>query len=333
MLTSIAIIIATKNRPVEIERCLASMHTQTHPPAEVLVIDQSARPYSLRAFPQLRHVYEPRLSGAAAARNFGAQLSTADILLFIDDDVELLPGTLAALARAFDAAPDAIGMQCLDELSHGDRGRLAEALEFLFDRGPFMRHPYWRDGVEYRTWLSGYAMAFRSRLFDKERLDDSLLGYSYGEDWEFSQRARRYGTLRIASGAGVLHHESSTNREQQSVMLLHRWINFHYFFHKLEAGRDPRNRLWLAWWELGECYRWLRAGMGLPSRRAKLAKNQFLMPARPAPPMATPTISGDTVIAAVEPVTLGQHGFVVAGVGDDVPARSPGSSVASLESA
>lgn len=274
---SISIIIPTKDRLDDVKRCLASTQAQKRVPDEVIVIDQSREPYQLQPFPQLRHVYGPSIRGAASARNLGARLATSDILFFVDDDVELLPNTVAILMEQFAAAPDAVGMQCLDVMPHVRTGLLSKLLEDVFDRGPFSRQPYRRDGVEYPTWLSGYAMAFRAGLFKKEMLDETLLGYSYGEDWEFCQRARRYGTLRVALGAGVLHHQSSTNREQHEMFVLHRWVNYHYFFRKMRAGQNLSDRLWLKWWELGECYRWLRAGMGLPSwSRCESLKAKFL---------------------------------------------------------
>lgn len=275
--SSIAIIIPTKDRGDDIERCVASARRQTRHPDEVIVVDQSRQPYRLESFPQLRHVYNPSIRGAAAARNVGALLAKSDILLFVDDDVELLPNTVAILMQEFAAAPDAIGMQCLDFMPHQSSGRLSKLLEIVFDRGPFSRQSYRRDGVEYRTWLSGYAMAFRAVLFKEELLDDALLGYSYGEDWEFCQRARRYGSLRVALGARVLHHQSSANREKQETFVLHRWVNFHYFFSKCGADRKLQDRLWLKWWEIGECYRWLRAGMGFPSSsRCASVREKFL---------------------------------------------------------
>lgn len=274
---SISVIIPTKDRLDDIQRCIASTRRQKRLPDEVIVIDQSKEPYQLESFPQLRHVYAPFIKGAASARNVGATLAKSDILLFVDDDVELLPNTVGILMEQFAAAPDVIGMQCPDVMPHVRAGRLSQLLEDLFDRGPFSRQPYWRKGVEYRTWLSGYAMAFRAGLFKKEVLDDALLGYSYGEDWEFSQRARRHGTLRVALGAGVLHHQSPTNREQHETFVLHRWVNFHYFFQKMGAQRNIGDRMWLKWWELGECYRWLRAGMGFPSwSRCDAVKEKFL---------------------------------------------------------
>jgi GT2 family glycosyltransferase len=260
---TLAIVIATKDRPSDIKRCLESIARQTRLPDQIVVVDQSRARYELDSSARLLHVYDPSLSGASAARIVGIALTHADIVLFLDDDVELLPKSLEALMEGFAAQPDAVGLQCLDVLVH-EEGRATRLLDFLFERGPFSKRSYRVDGTEYRRWLAGYGMAFRSVVFKTDLLDETLAGYSLGEDWEFSQRARQYGALRVAAGAELLHHQSTVNRERSRHLNIRRWNNYHYFFQKLNFGRDFRNRIWLFWWEIGETYRWFRCGMGLP---------------------------------------------------------------------
>jgi|GEM_PF-1311902 GT2 family glycosyltransferase len=261
--STVSIIIPTKNRPDDIKRCLASIAAQSRMPDEIIVVDQSSRPYALPQIAGLTHIYDTTINGASAARNVGVRHSRSDILFFIDDDVELLPHTVERLLSAFAAAPDAIGMQCRDLSPErwGRRGRLYLA---IFYRGFFSHRSRKRGGVEYLRWLAGFAMAYRRKLFDAgEFFDETLEGYSFGEDWELSQRARRYGTLQIAEGAELFHHASPVNRDDVS-MLRRRWVNYRYFFEKLEAARNPLNHAWKLWWEIGEAYAWLRNGMGLP---------------------------------------------------------------------
>lgn len=260
---TISIIIATKNRPGDIVRCLGSIASQSRLPDQVIVVDQSVRPYQLHDLRGLVHVHDAAIKGAAAARNVGLQFNTCDIVFFIDDDVELLHQTVEKLLAAFEAAPDAIGMQCIDRVRHHD-GRSTSLLENIFSQGFFSKRSIWKGTTEYRRWLAGYAMAFRKKLFESEIFDDSLFRYSFGEDWELSQRAKRYGTLQVAHGADVLHHQSPVNRESSRALQRLRWQNYHYFYDKLGASRSPINKLALRWWELGEAYAWLRNGMGLP---------------------------------------------------------------------
>jgi GT2 family glycosyltransferase len=260
---SIAIIIASKNRPTNIRTALASIESGQFKPTDVVVVDQSDTAYDLSDFPAARHIYDPSIPGLTAARNRGVSEVDCERILFIDDDVALMPTTLGALQAAFSRCPDAVGFQCDDVETH-DAGRLSALLDALFERGFFSkRRRKTPTGIEV-SWLGGFAMAYRSSLFSTERFDERLSGYCFGEDWEFSLRASRYGRLLVAEGAELHHYHSPVNRAGARTLCKMRWINYQYFFRK-HRRQNLFDRLLLAWWKLGEAYRWWRAGLGLPS--------------------------------------------------------------------
>lgn len=267
----LAIIIASKNRPKDIIRALTSIVAQSVPAADVLVVDQSPVAYDLSAFPGVRHVHDTSISGLTVARNRGIDLIEAPRVLFLDDDVELPPGTIAALQAAFDAHPDAIGFQC-DDLEIHDYGRLNDLLDAIFSHGFFTPRRRIRRGNDIEvTSLGGFAMAYRTSVFAHERFDEGLRGYSFGEDWDFSRRAARYGRLLVAPGAELHHYHSPANRSGARDMCRMRWANYHYFYQKWYTSPPAIERLNKEWWKVGETYRWLRAGLGFPSNR-KAAK-------------------------------------------------------------
>ncbi len=263
---SVAIVIASKNRPADIARCIASIDGQSAPPAQVIVVDQSSTRYSIAARPWLRHIYNPVLSGIPDARNHAIPFLTAEISFFIDDDVELLPDCVEQLQRAALRHREAAGFQCVDLLEHY-RGRLSPVLEVVFEQGFFNKAPRRTKTGVTRRWLEGFAMAMPVRLLAVERFDDKLGGYALGEDWEMSQRLRRHGDLLDVPQARVYHHASPVNRLQMAGLTEARWTNFCYFYRKLQAAEDRRARLCFWWWCIGESARWLRAGLGLPFLR------------------------------------------------------------------
>jgi GT2 family glycosyltransferase len=247
----IAVIIATRGRPHDTEACLRSIEAQTEPPARIIVVDQTTPAYDLRAFPEVLHIHNTALSGLTAARNVGLDtivLADTDVVFFADDDIEMDPRALECVRLAFEANPDAIGVQCLDAIAH-EEGRLTAFL---------------RKGRIEVPVLEGFGMSFRATLFATERFDERLRGYSFGEDWEFSHRARRYGVLLVAEGGIVHHHRSPLNRHNIQAHLRDRWTHYAYFYRKLDAAKDPQERALRAWWTIGETYKWLRHGMGLP---------------------------------------------------------------------
>jgi GT2 family glycosyltransferase len=260
----LAIIIASKNRPRDIHRALASLGEQTVMADDVVVIDQSEKPYDLSVYPGVRHVHDRSITSLAAARNRGIALVNSPRVLFIDDDVKLRPSTLAALHQAFDNFPDAVGFQCEDLEKH-ETGRLNGLLESIFEHGFFSRRRKSRGNVVELTALGGFGMAYRSSVFERELFDEGLVGYSFGEDWDFSKRAARHGRLIVAPGADVHHYWSPVNRDNARAICRMRWTNYKYFFTKNVMKPSTVDLLQKRWWEVGETYRWLRQGLGFPS--------------------------------------------------------------------
>jgi GT2 family glycosyltransferase len=87
--------------------------------------------------------------------------------------------------------------------------------------------PPWPRDVE---WLSGCAMSYRLRHLDGQRFDDRLVGYSWGEDLDFSWRLGRRHPLPVARDARLHHLQSPVNRlarrrlTRLRTQLLHAWV-------------------------------------------------------------------------------------------------------------
>lgn len=94
-MTSIDVVIATHNRHERLVRCLDALASQTHREFGVIVVDDGSNP-GVEAFlaerrprlANLRVACTGRNAGPARARNLGVSLSHADIICFVDDDVD-----------------------------------------------------------------------------------------------------------------------------------------------------------------------------------------------------------------------------------------------------
>ncbi len=238
---------------------LASLRTQPTQPLEVLVIDQSASPYVLEPFAGLKHVYDPHLSGLTAARNRGVNIATGDILLFFDDDVVLESDCVLEIARLFESRPDVVGAQCAIHNPWDDQPlTLYDVSRRIFEHGFFNARPKRERHGPVPRLIDGLASAYRRTLFEHERFDESLPGYGLAEDWDFTKRAASYGRLAIAESARVRHEHSSLNRLNPGAYMRARRTNTLYLYEKLRADYDIRNRVWKAWWILGENLRAFR---------------------------------------------------------------------------
>lgn len=85
---TLAAVVPATDRPPTLERCLAALAAGERGPDETIV---------------QRH---PAGGGPAAARNAAAGRAEAEILVFVDSDVEVHPDALARIARRFAADPE-----------------------------------------------------------------------------------------------------------------------------------------------------------------------------------------------------------------------------------
>ena len=103
---SSSIVICTRDRPDDLERCLASLGSQSRQPDEVIVVDNASRDDRTRmvaAAAGVTYIREDR-PGLDFARNAGARAARHAIVAYTDDDVVLHPLWLERLVDAFDDA-------------------------------------------------------------------------------------------------------------------------------------------------------------------------------------------------------------------------------------
>jgi GT2 family glycosyltransferase len=109
-MTCASIVIPTRARPDYLGVALASIVPQAQAlGAEVLVIDDAGLSPEIRALVERAGArYEAHLKplGLNVARNTGVQRSSGELVVFVDDDVEVCAGWLAAILAAAQEYPD-----------------------------------------------------------------------------------------------------------------------------------------------------------------------------------------------------------------------------------
>jgi len=109
-----SVVVCTRNRPVEAERCVRSILRSRYPSFECIVVDQSdddrteERLGGMAAHGCVRYV-RSGTRGLSRARNVGASVAEADVIACTDDDCEVATDWLANMVSAFDVDP-AIGL-------------------------------------------------------------------------------------------------------------------------------------------------------------------------------------------------------------------------------
>jgi GT2 family glycosyltransferase len=182
---------------------------QDYPNFEVLVVDQTATHQpETQAFLEeqaaagkikLFHLNWASLPGA---RNYAVRRSHGEIILFIDDDVQLTPGYLAAHAKNYLENPEigAVAGRVFDRMKLGDSGGELQ-IEYLppeaMDPGIAWYHIDLVHTVKPQQVLTarGCNMSFRREVFTKYGLhfDERFRGSAVREESDFCLRFRKTG--------------------------------------------------------------------------------------------------------------------------------------------
>src|SRR5689334_19522893 len=94
-----------------IERCLASVRADLSDDDELVLVDSCSSPDAAAEYEQVAARHGVRLvradrKGVNIARNLGCRTTSAPLLLFTDDDVEVEAGWADAYAACFAAHPE-----------------------------------------------------------------------------------------------------------------------------------------------------------------------------------------------------------------------------------
>nr|MDO8116297.1 glycosyltransferase [Candidatus Sigynarchaeota archaeon] len=164
--------------------CLESVKRSTHDDFEVLVIDDHSD-FPVRSLVATYGFSSWRLNsnrGPAAARNYGADRATGDVLLFIDSDVRLQDDTIERIARAHEN-PDLCVLQGLASKTPINKGFGPELLALHWF---YMLHNFTRASFVY-----SHVFSIKREIFEKiGGFDESYRPPGFGEEFEIGSRLR-----------------------------------------------------------------------------------------------------------------------------------------------
>jgi glycosyltransferase involved in cell wall biosynthesis len=108
MTLDVSVVIPTHNRATVLPRALDSVYAQTHPPGEVIVVDDGSDDGTAElireCYPCIRYLHQRNL-GVSHARNRGIAGARFRWIALLDSDDAWLPGKLAAQRAALESAP------------------------------------------------------------------------------------------------------------------------------------------------------------------------------------------------------------------------------------
>jgi GT2 family glycosyltransferase len=254
-----SVVVATLKRPDRLRSALMSLADLDHLPHEVLVVDGDPSRSADRAVSELGQLpftvsVIESMAGAAYQRNRGIEQVKAGVVVFLDDDARVEPGTLSALAKAYadDSVVGATGR--VDEPSShrigGQRSKLRRLLHARSREGRFTSYGYPRritsaDVCIDVEFMQGCFMSARTRAARQVMFDEELKGYALAEDEDFSFRLSRLGRIRYVPDAVVNHDNSGFRQRDRRAFGRKVVINRAYLFRKnFQQTPASRVRFW-----------------------------------------------------------------------------------------
>lgn len=177
----VSIVIPVHNGGESFRKCLAAM-SQWRMSAEVIVVADGESDGSWRLAEQagFKVILLPEAGGPARARNMGAKAATADIVFFVDADVEIHPTTVPRVIYAFQEHPDISALI-------GSYDDTPGAANFLSQYKNLFHHYTHQDASVEASTFWGACGAVRKRVFlalggfdegyRKPCIEDIELGY------------------------------------------------------------------------------------------------------------------------------------------------------------
>jgi GT2 family glycosyltransferase len=200
---SVSVVVCTMDRPEALTRCLRALRECTPPPAQVVVVDQGARPVAPEG---VEHV---RMSerGVSRGRNRGARAAEHELLAFTDDDCVPAPEWIGALERGFEDGVDGVTGRVLPLPGEGVAVSSRTSTARRTFGGP--RQTPWDIGT-------GGNLALRRSAFEAVGGFDETLGPGTparaAEDVDLLYRLANAGFTILYEPDAVVYHELKTRR-------------------------------------------------------------------------------------------------------------------------
>jgi glycosyltransferase involved in cell wall biosynthesis len=213
---AVSVVVPTRGRAAYLEVTLDSLGDQASaPPHEILVVDDGAGDETpeVAARAGVRCVLNAHAPGLNGARNTGLDETSAPLVAFVDDDVHVPPGWLAALADGATRHPDAeaFGGPIRARLEGGGPrscGREDPPITTL-DLGR-------ADRETEMVW--GANLAVRRSAVERIGPFDERLVRGHGDEEEWLERLRGAGGgIVYLAGAGLDHRRTAPDATLRSL--------------------------------------------------------------------------------------------------------------------
>ena len=269
--SKVSVIMLNMNQGAKTARCLESLYALADPPDHVVVWDNGSQDASAeflrRQFTQILLHAHPTNLGVASGRNAAAQLAinafAPSHLLFMDNDMVVMPGFVRALLAPF---------------ASGDKKLCQTSAKIKMMRPPHRleaaggcRVQFWRGQTPHLGWGEmdrgqydrpthcipyGGATLFRTDVFRELGGFDPVFDPYGPEDLDFSLRARKAGYHALYVPEAVVLHERSKTFENKQYTEKYLSFKTRHWFTFMRRHASPAEKL--AFYTIGGPYTLVR---------------------------------------------------------------------------
>jgi GT2 family glycosyltransferase len=244
--TTVAVVLISKGRPGILDDTIDSVLGQTLQPSQVIVVVPGREDLPPRdRGGAVRTILGPL--GICVQRNAAIDVipEGTDLVAFFDDDFELRPDYLDVAARFLGAHPEIVAFSGR-LLANGEVSReRAKELVAASRPEPEADDVFQARGRDYV--LHGCNMIIRRAVLSRERFDENLPLYAYGEDYEMTMRLERHGRVGKYAGCVGVHLETAGGRVREVQRGYSLIANNWYFVRKGSIHLSPF-MAWVRFW-------------------------------------------------------------------------------------
>ncbi|MEM4143008.1 MAG: glycosyltransferase [Candidatus Bathyarchaeia archaeon] len=272
----VSIVIPTRNRTTSLRRLLLSILEQIVLPSEVIVIDDSddmktkilveqLYGYFLEKGIELKHIIpDGNARSISRARNLGAKEATGDIVIFLDDDVVIDQKYVQEILELFKARANAIGVQGIIVNTYYSHFWNSVKKIFLYwhvEKDACRVLPSGKTTFCCSTnyvipceWLFGLNVAYKKEVFKEFSFNEKLIGYSLGEDKEFSYNIHKKYPMHLflTPLARAYHYPPQSKNISKQRIYITTAYPIGFFYNNIE--QTLKNKIIFLWSEIGRIF-------------------------------------------------------------------------------
>lgn len=189
----VSVIVPTFNRPAGLRAALSSIHAQTYPNIEIIVVNDAGEDVqpliaAVKSHRPIRCETHATNQGAGAARNTAMRLARGKYIAFLDDDDLYRPEHIFALVAELEAQPGCVAAYSdAEQAVVEENGKITTVLERRIQYSV----DFSRDELLVRNYIPNLCLVFRRAALDQAGDFDASMAAL--EDWEWLTRLARVG--------------------------------------------------------------------------------------------------------------------------------------------